>query len=96
MTKDYLDDSILKELFSNQLIKLAEYLIKIPNEPSVQESPVDSAIRLLTRYRAAFQAIANELGVPTADYPANITNAADLANGELNGESQLEYVLGLK
>lgn len=68
--------------------RLAVFIMgSIPGEPSQNEGAVDTAIRVMKKYRAALDAIMHELGVPGPGYPAPVANAYQIAKDAWVGES---------
>ena len=69
-----------------QTTLLADYILDfVPGEPSQNEGAGETAVRLLAKYRKAFDDIMHELGVPQPDYPAPIANAYRIAARMLDG-----------
>lgn len=70
-----------------QIYLVADYIIRrIPGEPSENEGAGETACRLLEMYRVALQAIMNELGEPTSDYPSPVANAHQIAKDALGSQ----------
>ena len=69
---------------SEQIEILANFIMaKIPGEPSQNEGAGDTAIRLLSVYRAAMSDALNEIGVPGPGYPANVAMAHKVLHSAL-------------
>ncbi len=63
---------------------LANYIMaEISNEPSQSQGAGGTAMRILQKYRSAFEDIMDELGVPDDGYPMNIANAYEIAEKAL-------------
>ena len=67
-----------------QIDVVGDYILaEIPGEPSRNEGPGRTAVRLLRQYRLTLETIMSELGVPDENYPSPVANAYHAAKTAL-------------